>query len=239
MRFTAGVKLIIGAVVGLLVLTIAGTWGYVHFVNGKPPARLSLATSSSTTALPSTSTTEAASTAAPSGSIAGTWKVTSGSQAGYRVNEVLFGQSATAVGRTSDVTGSFVIDGTTVTSGSFTVDLATVASNESRRDNQFRRRIMDVSTYPTASFKLTKPISLGSLPSDGQQVTVKAAGDLTVHGVTKSVTIELQAQRSGSTIKVAGTAPVTFSDYGIPNPSFGPAQTEDHGEIEFLLVFSS
>jgi len=39
-------------------------------------------------------------------------------------------------------------------------------------------------------------------------------------------------------VKVAGTIPVTFADYDIPNPSFGPASTEDHGEIEFLLVLS-
>jgi polyisoprenoid-binding protein YceI len=236
MRITAGVKVIVGLMLGLILVTTAGTWGYIHFVNGRPPARLGIDTPSSTTVAPTTSTSGEAVT---SGVPAGTWKVTSGSQAGYRVNEVLFGQSATAVGRTTEVAGAIVIDGTNVTSGSFTVDLTSVASNESRRDSQFRGRIMDVSTYPTATFKLTKAISLGTLPGDGQQIAVKATGDLTVHGVTRSVTIELQAQRSGSTIKVAGTAPVVFSDYGIPNPSFGPAQTEDHGEIEFLLVLAA
>jgi hypothetical protein len=44
------------------------------------------------------------------------------------------------------------------------------------------------------------------------------------------------AQRSGDSFKVSGTIPVTFSDYNIPNPSFGPVTTEDHGEIEFLLA---
>jgi hypothetical protein len=31
---------------------------------------------------------------------------------------------------------------------------------------------------------------------------------------------------------------VTFADWNIPNPSFGPASTEDHGLIEFLLVLA-
>jgi hypothetical protein len=31
---------------------------------------------------------------------------------------------------------------------------------------------------------------------------------------------------------------VTFADYAIPNPSFGPVTTEGHGEIEFLLAFT-
>jgi hypothetical protein len=31
---------------------------------------------------------------------------------------------------------------------------------------------------------------------------------------------------------------VTFADYGIPEPSFGPATVEDHGEVELLVVFT-
>jgi hypothetical protein len=31
---------------------------------------------------------------------------------------------------------------------------------------------------------------------------------------------------------------VTFADYGIASPSFGPVTTEDSGEIEFLLAFT-
>ena len=29
-----------------------------------------------------------------------------------------------------------------------------------------------------------------------------------------------------------------FDDYGIPAPSFGPAQVEDHGEMVFLINFN-
>jgi len=31
---------------------------------------------------------------------------------------------------------------------------------------------------------------------------------------------------------------VTFADYDIGDPSFGPAVVQDHGVIEFLLVLS-
>lgn len=34
-----------------------------------------------------------------------------------------------------------------------------------------------------------------------------------------------------------GTIPVKFADYKIDNPSGGPVTTEDHGVVEFLLVF--
>ena len=52
-----------------------------------------------------------------------TWSIAPGSQAGYRVGEVLAGQDSTAVGRTNVVTGSMNIKGTSVESGSFTADM--------------------------------------------------------------------------------------------------------------------
>ncbi len=66
----------------------------------------------------------------------------------------------------------------------------------------------------------------------------QGTGELTLRGTTKTVTVELDATRSGERIHVSGSIPITFADWGIPNPSFGPASTEDHGELEFLLVFA-
>ncbi|HEY4021404.1 MAG TPA: YceI family protein, partial [Pseudonocardiaceae bacterium] len=68
----------------------------------------------------------------------GSWTVGSGSQAGHRVHETLVGQSTTAVGRTSKVSGSAAISGTQLTSATFTVDMASVASDKSQRDSRFR-----------------------------------------------------------------------------------------------------
>jgi polyisoprenoid-binding protein YceI len=74
------------------------------------------------------------------------------------------------------------------------------------------------------------------LPADGDTVTATAQGELTLHGTTKQVTVEVTAQRSGDSFEVSGSIPVTFADYDIPNPSFGAVTTEDNGEIEFLLT---
>jgi polyisoprenoid-binding protein YceI len=206
-----------------VLLVTAGTFAYIHFLNGDNPAPLTLA---------------GAATSGTAAQLDGSWTATSGSQAGYRVKEVLFGQNTEAVGRTTGVTGSLAISGTTVSAAQVTVDMTTVASDEGRRDNQFRGRIMDVADYPTATFKLTKPIDLGTLPADGRQVTVPASGALTLRGTTKTVTVNLAARRNGEHLEVNGTIPVVFADYGIPNPSFGPASTEDHGQVEFLVVFA-
>ena len=237
-------KWIIALPIAVLVLVTAGTWTYIHVLSSDTPARLTLG-GSIDDKLPATTATTAAggqagaqpTTTAPA-SFDGTWTATSGSQAGYRVKEVLFGQSTEAVGRTGNVDGALTIAGSRIETADISVDLASVTSDRSQRDNQFRGRIMDVRDYPTATFKLTQPIDLGTLPADGATVTVPATGQLTLHGTTRTVTTSITAKRTGGTIEVNGTIPVVFADYGIPNPSFGPATTENHGEIEFLVAFT-
>ena len=151
---------LIGAIAAAVVLAAAGPFIYIHFFNSAPAA-LSLSPSSSGAASSSASSTAAANTAS-TGSVAGTWTVGSGSVVGYRVNEVLLGQNATAVGRTTSVTGHLTIAGTTATAASFSVPMATVHSDKSQRDAQFDGGIMDVAQYPAGAFTLTAPIGLAS-----------------------------------------------------------------------------
>jgi polyisoprenoid-binding protein YceI len=164
--------------------------------------------------------------------------VTSGSEAGYRVEEVLNGQSNTAVGRTAAVTGGLTATPTKVTKARFTVDLAKVASDQARRDAQFQDRIMQTSQFPTASFTLVDPIKLAELATAAGTRTVEVHGTLALHGRDKDVTAPLTVVRSGATFTVSGQVPVVFTDYGIDNPSFGFVRTEDHGTIEVLLHLS-
>src|SRR5207247_1727924 len=99
---------------------------------------------------------------------------------------------------------------------------------------QFNGRIMDTETYPTASFVLSQPIRLGSIPAEGVTGTARATGELTMHGTTKTVTFTVTGRRTGNAIQVSGSIPITFAEWNIPNPSFGPVTTEDHGTLEFL-----
>jgi len=230
---------LIGAVVALVVLGVGGPFVYIHFFNGSTPAALSLPTASNSgTATSPTGGTATASTAA-SGSLAGTYRVGSGSVVGYRVNEVLVGQSTTAVGRTTSVTGHLTIAGTTATAATFSVPMDTVHSDKSQRDEQFDGRIMDVAQYPTGTFALTSPIDLAPLPATGVIKSYTATGKLTLHGTTRTVTFTLTAERKGTQIEVVGHIPVLFSDYNVQNPSVGGfVTTADHGLLEFLLDFS-
>jgi polyisoprenoid-binding protein YceI len=235
---------LIGAIVVVAVLAAAGPFIYIHFFNAAPSA-LSLTPGSSSSAPSSGSTVSASSggtataNTAASGPVAGTWTVGSGSVVGYRVNEVLLGQNATAVGRTTSVTGHLTIQGTTATAASFSVPMDTIHSDKSQRDGQFDGRIMDVAQYPTGTFTLTSPIELAPLPAAGVVKSYTAHGQLTLHGASRAVTFTLTAERKGAQIEVAGQIPVLFSDYNIQNPSFaGFVTTQDHGLLEFLLVFS-
>jgi polyisoprenoid-binding protein YceI len=237
-------------IAAVLLVAVVAPFVYINFIQDDPPPRLTFEDSPSTSAASSattnasTETTVAASTAPATAAetaasdLDGAWAVADGSLAGYRVGEVLFGQDTEAVGRTSDITGQMSISGTTIESGDFTVDLTTVTSDESRRDGQFQGRIMDTTNFPTATFALSQPIELADVPDDLEEVTVQATGDFTIRGVTQPVTFDLTARRNGTTIEVNGAIPITFSDYGIPDASFGPAQVQGDGEIEFLLVFS-
>jgi len=216
------------------IVVVVGGLIAIHLVQGKGDAPLTFNDASTTTAAGGTTSPPTTALA----SIDGSWKVASGSTAGYRVKETLVGQSETATGRTTAVTGEFTLAGSKVPTASFSVDMTKVSSDRSQRDGQFQGRIMETSQFPTATFELTKAIDLGSVPAPGVEIAPKATGKLTLHGVTKTVTIGLKAKRTGNNIQVLGSLPITFADYGINDPSGGPASVGRTGTLEFLLVLS-
>jgi polyisoprenoid-binding protein YceI len=212
---------VLGGVAVAIALVVGAPYVFIHFIEG--PAPVALTASPSTAVQPAT------------GTVAGTWQVTGSSQAGYRVDEVLSGQSTTAVGRTSAVTGALTATPTRVTAAKFSVDLTKVASDQSRRDEQFQDRIMQTSQYPTAAFTLLEPVDLAELATTAGTHTLQVQGTLALHGTTKNVSVPLTLVRSGATLTISGQVPVVFADYGIDNPSFGFVKTQDHGTIEVLL----
>jgi polyisoprenoid-binding protein YceI len=220
----------IGVAVLAVVVALLGPYVYIHFIEGPAPAKLELPTASSTT------TSSSARGSATTPSLQGSWNVGSGSMAGYRVQEVLIGQNSTAVGRTSKIWGSITIAGSAVTKGTFTADMASVTSDQSERNARFDGSIMDVSQYPTATLTLSSPISLGTIPADGVVEHYNAVGNLDMHGVTKSVSFTLSAERVGSEVDVLADISIPFSEWNIANPSIGGfVTTASTGTLEVLL----
>lgn len=222
---TYPLKWVVVALALTAALLIGGPYFYFNVIEGQAPSRLQLPPAAGVGKGPLVQ-----------GPVSGTWVVSAGSVAGYRVDELLFGQTHTAVGRTSRVTGGVVISGTEVTAADFSVDMASVHSDQGSRDAQFRGFIMDAADHPQASFRLTSPIGLGGVPAVGRHVSAQAAGDLTLRGVRRAVTFTLVAERLDRwSIDVNAEIPIRFSLWGIPNPSFAVARVGDKGTIEVLL----
>jgi len=228
-------NVIAAGVAGAIVLAALGM-GIVYFMvfAGSSPQKLALSSPE-----PSSSSS-AASPASTAG--AGTWTGGSGSQAGYRVREQLASLAAPsdAVGRTSAITGSVILTQSastyTVSAASFSVNVSTLTSDRSMRDQRIHRQGLESDRYPTATFQLTSPIVLPAEAASGQAIHVAATGTLTIHGVSKTVTIPIDARLSGSQVELVGSITFPFSDFGMTPPSIGGfVSVQDNATMEFQL----
>ncbi len=225
----------------MALLVLGGGVTYAYFFSGlrQSPAVLALAT-------PTPSATASASASAGTG----TWTIVTGSLVGYRVNEQFVGQSSAhqAVARTGEVTGKVVIaqSGGTyeMTSTTITVQLANLASvdsvagyNVTNRD-RIVQRSLEVSSFPTASFT-AQSVALPAGVDTGQAVNITVPGQLTVHGVTKTVTANLQLRVTGTTAQIAGTINTNMTEFGVSPPSIGFTTVQPAVTIEFSLNLTS
>jgi polyisoprenoid-binding protein YceI len=228
----------LAAVAVVLVLALAGG-GYLLLArNSDAPAPASLDASPATTATTAGDAAEPAATGTPDGA----WQVRDdgSSFVGYRVRERLAQLSSPndAVGRTTQVSGTMQVAGDQVEAVRIEADLRGLQSDESRRDNAIRQRGLESAQFPTAVFELAEPIRLDQAPASGRQVNGQGRGRLTVHGVTREVTADLQGRWDGSTIQVAGRIPVRMSDFQIEPPLVGfVLSIEDNVTVEFRLNF--
>jgi len=158
--------------------------------------------------------------ALPALALAGdTWNIdTSHTQAGFSVKHFML---STVRGDFAKTTGTAVIDDADVTRSSVevTIDVASVATRDQKRDAHLKSPdFFDVAKFPTMTFKSTKVEKAG----EGLKVT----GDLTMHGVTKPVVLdvtnltqEIKDPYGNSRRAVSATAKLNRKDFGV---SYGP-----------------
>lgn len=250
----------IGLGVLALIVVVAGVALFWYF-NRDVPEEVSLeaavagvtetTTAGSDTTATTTTTTPADETASPGGNgIEGTWTVdtsigefsfaeASASFAGFRINEELAGiGEAEAVGRTPDVAGTMVFEGTTLAATTIEADLTGIVTNESRRDNRVQSAL-DTGDFPIATFELSEPIDLGAVPAEGEPVLVTAVGEMTIHGITNPIQMPLEAQLVGDLIVVVGSTEIVFADYDVTVPSAPVVlSVEDRGTLEIQLLMA-
>lgn len=88
--------------------------------------------------------------------------------------------------------GTLVIDDADITKSSVTatIDVNTINTNEPKRDEHLRGAdFFDTAKFPTITFKSTKVEKAG----EGK---LKVTGDLTIHGVTKPVVLDVEGPSS-------------------------------------------
>lgn len=215
---------LIRTVVAVLVavgLVVGGPWVYARFIVREPPVALDLSTPTSPMQVVPTGPVE----------IDGVWQVIAGSEAGYRLGEVLSGEQTTVVGRTDEVSGTVeIIDGL-MTAATITVQAGSISSEESARD-AFFRRALDTTSFPTATFSLAEPVDVSAIGLSAAPMSVTALGTLTLHGVGQPVSATLDVQRTPEGVEVVAQVPVTLADFELDAPDLGWVVVDPTGAVE-------
>ncbi|MBD5770807.1 YceI family protein [Marinomonas colpomeniae] len=126
-------------------------------------------------------------------------------------------------GRFDDFSGSFEYDKDKIDDSSIEVTIQTSSfdSNHAKRDKHIMSSdILDVSEYPTATFKSTSIKDMGN----GK---VEVNGDLNLHGVTKTISFDAVLIGEGKSpwgdyrAGFEGSAELKFSDFNIDTKKIG------------------
>lgn len=102
-------------------------------------------------------------------------------------------------------------------------------SQNSSRDSH-ALEVLEALKYPKVTFVSTSITSVGK---DKFTVT----GNLTFHGITKSVSFDVKQTKTSSKIIAEGTFSVLMTDYKIERPSLMFIPTDDKMDIELYMVF--
>jgi polyisoprenoid-binding protein YceI len=125
---------------------------------------------------------------------------------------------STVKGQFEKVKGSLELDDKDVTKSTVevTIDLGSVNTHEPKRDGHLKSAdFFDTAKFPTATFKSTKVQKAG-------KNKLKVTGELSLHGVTKPVVLEVEGPTDayktpfGTTVRgVHATAKLDRKDFGI------------------------
>lgn len=187
-----------------------------------------------------TATAAVATTAQPS---AITWTVDPASKANVRVREQLVRLPAPndAIITITGAQGTFTLnpDGTFASGSKISVDMTTITTDDRQRTDSIRRDPLEVSRFRTAELVPTRTSGLALPLAPSGDLLFQLTGDLTLHGVTKTVTFDVKARREGPKLTATATANPSwkFGDFGMrPPSSFSVLSIVDEIRMEFELV---
>jgi polyisoprenoid-binding protein YceI len=169
----------------------------------------------------------------------------SASSVSFTIDEVLFGNPNTVVGKTNQVSGQVNIDKTDAAKSAICpikVDLSTLKTDNDLRNSAIQGRIFETSD-PSNQFATIETTAMGGLPSTavalGQTVTFTITGDLTLHGATRSETFAATVTATSETaITGSAKATVPYADFGLAIPNV-PSVTDVGDAVTLEIDFTA
>lgn len=176
-------------------------------------------------------------TISPDTDLSGQWSVSDGSTLGCSLVEQTGSQAPDADpdaagvaaeldASTSDVTGSVTVSGSALSAAHITADINSLVSTSQAG---FPVSQLTDAHWPAAILRLTDGDGTVQLPALGGTVASSGTGELTFHGVTNRVPVELHTTLSESGLIVTATIPISLSSFGLSDLTVtqptGPATT--------------
>ena len=118
-------------------------------------------------------------------------------------------------GRAKALSGEAQINPDGEVNGRLVIDASSFDTKNRKRDDHLRTAdFFEVDKFPTIEFKAThaRPAGTG---------LVEVAGDLTVHGVTKPLTLQAEVSESGTSATVSTEVEIDRSLWGVDWAKFG------------------
>lgn len=125
-----------------------------------------------------------------------------------------------------------------LTSFYFTIDAKSLKSEHESMDGR-TYKTMKADQYPKVTYKL---VSATITTIQKGKYLIKAKGDLTIAGVTQSITLDVTALvNADNTITCTGSEALKLTDYKIDPPSFmlGAMKVKNDLTIQFKLLYKN
>lgn len=161
------------------------------------------------------------------------------SKASYLVDEEFFAGALTklgiaagladVIGSTQEIEGRLTLNlddlSAPLGENTFTVKMNTFTTDQRNRDKWIRENGPRFNDYPLATFTATSIEGAPATYTEGEEVSFKLGGDLTIREITQPVIFDVTATLRGDTLTGVATTRLKMSDFGIEPPNFANTLT--------------
>jgi len=161
------------------------------------------------------------------------------SRASYLVDEEFFGGAlaklgipaglADVIGSTQEIEGRLHLnlDDLSAALGEnvFTVRVNTFTTDQNDRDQWIRTDGPRFNNFPVATFIATAIEGAPMTYNEGEEVSFRLSGDLTIREIARPTTFDVTARLDGDTLTGLATTRLLMSDFGIDPPNFANTLT--------------